>query len=65
MNLLSEIKKDVLKIIFSKGFIRRRKVYATISISPIIYYCVYYEWEMYQNFWNRNMSKRMRLSQYE
>jgi len=41
MNILFEIKKDVLKIIFSKGFIRRRKVYATISISPIIYYCVY------------------------
>jgi len=57
MNILFEIKKDILKIIFSKEFIRRN-----ILISPIIYYCVYYEWETYQNFWNRNMAKRMRLS---
>jgi hypothetical protein len=47
MSLLTELKKDLLRIIFSKGFIRRRKIWLALTVMPIGYYSIFYEWDVY------------------
>lgn len=60
--MLEDIRNDLLKIIFSKGFVRRRRVNIAIALFPLMYYSVMYEWDSYSNFWRNNLSKRFKNS---
>lgn len=59
---MQEIRNDILKLIFSKGFVRRRRFNTAIAIFPLVYYSVMYEWDAYHNFWRNNLAKRFRNS---
>ena len=60
--MLQDIRNDILKLIFSKGFIRRRRVNVAIAVFPLLYYSVVYEWEAYHNFWRNNLAMRFKNS---
>jgi TRAP-type mannitol/chloroaromatic compound transport system permease small subunit len=45
---MDTIKKDILRIIFRKGFVRRRKLYVAFYLLPFVYFVLYYEWDWWQ-----------------
>lgn len=57
----SFMQREVLKIIFRKGFVRRRNLYTFLAVLPILGYSIFYEYPLYKNFWANNLQERVDL----